>query len=85
MDAAEIYEKCKSRKLIILFHKSGLCAGYNTMERHRSDLAKYAVVFVQEKENAHDTAVTIFWKNLMNLCGDSWRMKCLWAMSKLSC
>ena len=50
MDAAEIYEKCKSRKLIILFHKSGLCAGYNTMERHCSDLAKYAVVFVQEKE-----------------------------------
>ena len=50
MDAAEIYEKCKSRKLIILFHKSGLCAGYNTIERHRSDLAKYAVVFVQEKE-----------------------------------
>ena len=50
MSTTEIYETCKSRELITSFNKSGLYAGYNTMKRHRTDLAKYAVVSGQEKE-----------------------------------
>ena len=42
MNAAEIYEKCKSRELITCFDKSGLCVGYNVMKKHHSDLAKDA-------------------------------------------
>ena len=34
MNAAEIYEKCKSRELITSFNIVGLCVGYNTLKRH---------------------------------------------------
>ena len=50
INAAEVYEKCKSRNLITSFNKSGLCVGYDTMKWHRGDLAKYAVTSGQGKE-----------------------------------
>ena len=43
MNAAEIYEKCKSRELITSFNRCGVCVSYNSMKRHREALAKYAV------------------------------------------
>ena len=49
MSSTEDYQKCKSRELITYFNKSGLCTGYNTMKRHLSGLAKYAVVSGQGK------------------------------------
>ena len=53
MKAAEVYKKCKNHnicELTTVFLKNGLCDCYITMKRHRSDLAKYAVVSGQGKE-----------------------------------
>ena len=43
MNAVEIYEKCKSRELITSFNKSGLCISYESMKKHRNELAKFSV------------------------------------------
>ena len=44
MNALAIYERCKSRELITSFNKQSCSISYNTMKRHRADLAKYAVL-----------------------------------------
>ena len=49
MNAVEVYEKCKTRELVISFNESGICVCYSTMKSHCSGLAKYEVVSAQEK------------------------------------
>ena len=48
MNAAEIYERCKSRELITSFNRSGLCISYASMKKHRNDLAKLAIISSSE-------------------------------------
>ena len=43
MNAVEIYERCKSRKLITSFNRSGLCISYGNMKKYRNDLDKFAI------------------------------------------
>lgn len=43
MNAVETYERCKSRKLITSFNRSGLCISYDNMKKYRNDLAKFAI------------------------------------------
>ena len=47
MNACEIYERCKSKELITSFNRSGLCVSYQSMKRHRADLAKYCIKTVE--------------------------------------
>ena len=53
MNACEIYEKCKSKELITSFNQSGLCISYNSMKRHRADLAKYVI------KQTNNTEITV--------------------------
>ena len=50
LNAAEIYEKCKSRELKSSFNESGSCLAYNTMKRYRSDLANMQLCLAKEKK-----------------------------------
>ena len=53
MNACKIYEKCKSKELITSFNQGGLCISYNSMKRHRTDLAKYII------KQTNDTEITV--------------------------
>ena len=55
MNACKIHEKCKSKELITSFNQSGLCISYNSMKRHRADLAKYVI----KQTNNTEIAVTL--------------------------
>ena len=43
MNAVEICEKRKSRELITSFNKSEIWISYDSMKKHRNDLAKLAI------------------------------------------
>ena len=43
MNVVETYERCKSKKLITSFNRSGLCITYANMKKYRNDLAKFAI------------------------------------------
>ena len=44
MNSVQIYERCRSKKLITSFNRSGLCISYQSMKQHRQDLVKLAKV-----------------------------------------
>ena len=44
MNSVRIYERCRSKKLITSFNRSGLCISYQSMKQHRQNLAKLAIL-----------------------------------------